>query len=88
MASLETGNKVWVRVYRSSGLSVGPTFDKLTEAKPRSTEPYGSPPDLKTGEIEVAVSPSWSFDGQLCIRQSAPLPSTILSVSMEVAVGG
>lgn len=81
-------NKVWVRVYRSSGLFVGPTFDKLTEAKPRTTEPYGSPPDLKTGEIEVAVSPSWSFDGQLCIRQSAPLPSTILSVSMEVAVAG
>lgn len=81
-------NQVWLRVYRSSGVFAGPAFDKLTEFKQRTTEPYGSPPGLKTGEISIAVGPTWSTDGQLCIRQSDPLPLTVLSLAVETAVAG
>ncbi len=81
-------NKVWLRVYRSSGIFVGPTFDKLVEAKQRTTEPYGSPPDLKSEEIPVVLTPTWADSGQVCVRQSDPLPLTITSMTLEVAIGG
>ena len=81
-------NKVWLRVYRSSGIFVGPDFDKLTEAKQRTTEMYGLPPALKSEEIPVMVTPSWDDSGQVAVRQSDPLPLTIVSLSMELAIGG
>lgn len=81
-------NKAFIRVDRSSGIFAGPSFDKLTEVKERTTEPYGSPPSLKSGEVSVAVAPSWGPDGALCIRQSDPLPLTIVSIAVEVATGG
>lgn len=81
-------NKVWIRVHESSGIFVGPTADKLTEAKQRTTEPWGSPPALKSEEIPVMLTPSWADSGQVFIRQSDPLPLTIVSLTMEVAIGG
>ena len=81
-------NKVWLRVYRSSGIFVGPQFDNLTEAKQRTTESYGSPPALKTDELCITISPSWSNGGQVCVRQSDPLPLTVISMTAEVVLGG
>ncbi|MGZ3184410.1 MAG: hypothetical protein ACXU8N_18390 [Telluria sp.] len=81
-------NKVWLRVNRSSGIFAGPTFDKLIEVKERTTEAYGSAPALKSGLVSVAVAPSWGDDGAVCIRQSDPLPLTIVSLALDVATGG
>lgn len=81
-------NKVWLRVYRSSGIFVGPDSDNLTEAKQRTTEIYGSPPALKSEEIPVMITPSWDDSGQVFVRQSDPLPLTVVSMTLEVAVGG
>ena len=81
-------NKVWLRVYRSSGIFVGPHAGALTEAKQRSTEPYGAPPGLKSEEIPITLTPSWSDGGQIFIRQVDPLPLTIVSLTAEVALGG
>lgn len=81
-------NKVWLRVNRSSGIFAGPNTDNLTEVKQRTTEPYGSPPSLKSEEVSVVISPSWSDSGQVVVRQSDPLPLTIVSMSMEVSIGG
>lgn len=81
-------NKAWLRVYRSSGIFIGPNADQLTEAKQRTTEPYGSPPVLKSEEIPLLLSPSWADSGQVYIRQSDPLPLTIASITAEVALGG
>ena len=79
---------MFLRVYRSSGIFAGPSFDRLTEAKQRTTEPYGSPPALKSEEIPIAITPSWTDNGQVCVRQSDPLPLTIVSMSLEVSIGG
>lgn len=81
-------NKAWLRVYRSSGIFVGPTETELTEAKQRTTEDYGTPPALKSEEIEVMISPAWADSGQVYVRQSDPLPLTIVSMTLEVALGG
>lgn len=80
-------NKVWLRVYRSSGIFVGPAFDKLTESKQRTTEPPGTPPALKTDEIELTITPSWQNGAQVCVRQADPLPLTVINLTAEVALG-
>jgi len=81
-------NKAWLRVFQSSGIFVGPNADKLTEAKQRSTEAYGSPPALKSAEVPVAITPAWADSGQVFIRQADPLPLTVVSLTLEVEVGG
>jgi len=81
-------NKVWLRVYRSSGVFVGPNAEQLVEAKQRSDEPYGSPPALKTDEIELVLDPAWAQGGQVFIRQADPLPLTLNSLTTEVTIGG
>lgn len=81
-------NRVWLRTYRSSGIFVGPDADNLTEAKQRTTEPYGSPPALRSDEVQVVITPSWNDSGQVWVRQADPLPLTIVSMTAEVALGG
>jgi len=67
---------------------VGPTAGELTEAKQRTVEPYGSPPALKSEEIQIVLTPTWADNGQIYVRQSDPLPLTIVAMTLEVAVGG
>jgi hypothetical protein len=81
-------NQVYLRVYRSSGIFVGPDENTLTEAKIRTSEVYGKPPNLKTEEIDIMISPSWTRDGQIVVRQSDPVPLTIVSATIEVQFGG
>ena len=81
-------NKAWIRVYRSSGVFVGPSTDKLTEAKQRTTEPYGTPPSLKTDELDVDITPSWAASGQIYLRQADPLPLSVIGLTLEVVLGG
>jgi hypothetical protein len=80
-------NKAWIRVYKSSGLFIGPDEDNLVEAKQRTTEPYGSPPALRSQEILVMTTPTWADGGQVYIRQTDPLPLSIVGLTLEVAVG-
>jgi hypothetical protein len=81
-------NKAWLRVYQSSGIFIGPDEDNLTEAKQRTTEPYGSPPALKDAEIQVVLTPTWAQSGQVYVRQQDPLPLTIVGLTLEVSIGG
>lgn len=81
-------NTVYLRVYRSSGISAGPSFDELTEVKQRTTEPMGSAPDLVSGLFEIVIDAAWTEDGQVCVRQSNPLAITLLSMTLDVAIGG
>ena len=81
-------NHVYIRVLESSGIFAGPSADKLVEAKQRTTEPYGSPPNLKTEDIKIMLTPTWQDNGQLFVRQSDPLPLTVVGLTLEVAIGG
>jgi hypothetical protein len=81
-------SKVHVRTYRTTGLRVGPTTDALTTIPARSDESYGASPELRTEIREVVISPSWNQNGTVVFRQSDPVPTTILSVALEVAAGG
>lgn len=79
-------NKVALRVVRSSGVLAGPSVERLTQYKQRTTEPFGSPPALRSDEIEMDVRPDWGSDASIIVRQSDPLPITITSMTMEVVI--
>lgn len=75
-----------VRVYRSSGLLVGPDFENLRMVKPRRFEPYGSPPVLRSEDLEVMLTPEWSDSGAVCIRQNEPLPLMVCGLTATIAI--
>jgi len=81
-------NKAWLRAHQSAGFHIGPDFEHLTEAKWRTNEPYGSAPELKTVETQLPISPSWGSDGAVCVRHADPLPLKVVSLTLEVAIGG
>lgn len=80
-------NQAHLRLYQSGGVKVGPNFENMETAKLRTTEPYGTPPSLKTKTIPIRLSPAWDAEGQTCLRQDQPLPFTLVSMSVEVAIG-
>ena len=80
-------NQAWIRVFQSSGIFIGPDENKLTEAKQRTFEPYGSPPSLKSDEVSVLMTPTWAQSGQIYMRQSDPLPLTVVGITTEIVVG-
>jgi hypothetical protein len=87
--TMKNVSKVHLRVAQSSIVQAGPAFDRLTTYPARAvSDPYGSPPALRTGELSLAIGPNWSTDGSVCIRQDKPLPLTVLSMTTETAVGG
>lgn len=81
-------NTAWLRVYRSGGIFAGPNVEQLTEAKQRTTEPYGSPPNLISDVVEIVLDGEWAEDGQVLVRQTDPLPLTLVSLTLEVEIGG
>jgi len=81
-------NHAWLRVLESSGIFAGPSENKLTEAKTRTNAPYGSPPSLKTEDIKIMLTPTWADNGQIFIRQTDPLPLTVVGLTLEISVGG
>lgn len=81
-------NRVHMRVFASSGLLAGPSFDKLKEVKQRTTETYGEAPELRSQRYNLMVTPTWDEDAPICIRQPDPLPLTLVSLAPEVSYGG
>ena len=77
---------VWVRVYQSSGMSAGPSVDSLSDYATRTDEPYGTPPDVVTGERPLMISPKWGDGGQVWIRQKYPLPLMVCAITSEIAI--
>ena len=81
-------NGVVVLCQESRGIFAGVTSAKLREYKQRARENYGQPISLLTGRAEIAIDSTWDDTGRIFIRQSDPLPLTILGVMPNVHVGG
>ncbi len=87
--TMKNVSRVAMRVTQSSLVRAGPSFTKLTAYPGRAvSDPYGSPPALRTGELAFAIDPSWNSDGSVCVRQDQPLPLTVLSMSVKASLGG
>ena len=82
-------NRVWMIVYRSSGISAGPSLDKLTEYKQRTDEAYGQATRLVSGLLEdMPIEPSWDSDGSIWLKQYHPLPLNLQAIVLELVSGG
>lgn len=88
LANKKRINQIDVLVQESRGIFAGSDADHLYEFKQRSTENYGEPIDLLTGRAEISVSARWDTEGRMFIRQTDPLPLTILGVMPNVQAGG
>lgn len=85
----KNANGVRMRVSQSSVVLAGPSFSRLTEYPARDvSDILGDPPALTTGELRFAIGPSWGSDAAVCVRQEQPLPLTLMSMVVDVAVGG
>lgn len=77
-----------VLVEKSRGIFAGPDAAHLYEHKQRQNEDYEQPVQMLTGQAEITIPNSWSSKGRVFIRQSDPLPLTILGVIPEATFGG
>ena len=83
-------DSVTMMVESTRGIFAGskaPTSDddlsELIEFSPRDTESYDDPPSLKTEAIKIVVPHGWSKGGRVFVRQSDPVPLTLLSVAVS-----
>ncbi len=81
---------VTLQVEKSRGIWIGssPPDDEmsdflggLTELKIRNNETYDDPIELKTEGVKVIIRPEWNSNGRVFVRQTDPLPLTILSIA-------
>lgn len=83
---LKRVTKVWAHVLQTSTVAAGPTGGQLVENKARTNEPPGTPPALRTTDIEIMIPPSINHDGQIDLEQTQPLPFTLLAITADVDV--
>ena len=75
------------RVNETRGLKVGRSLDALEEARERTTEAYGEPTALLSGERYRNIISDWDNEGQIWFQQDLPLPATILGYMVQVDAG-
>jgi hypothetical protein len=84
MATVQGSKKrvstVTVRVEDTRGISIGPDSARLVEMKQGLNT-------LTTGDLSMSIKPVWNTNGRVFIRQSNPLPMTILAVVPDVTIG-
>jgi len=73
-------------VEKTRGLFIGPDAAHLLEVKPEMSGYYDNPVAEVTGPLEMNVLSDWSRGGRIFIRQSDPLPATILAAIPQVVV--
>ena len=80
-------NSLIVLVEESRGIFAGKDKNSLYPHK-TSRDDYESPIELLTGQAEISIPNDWQGKGRVFIRQSDPLPLTVLAVIPEVTIGG
>jgi hypothetical protein len=76
-----------VRLNESAAIWAGTRDEKMYETQHRTTEPYGAPPKLISTEKSIPVDGEWNRDGQFILEARAPLPVTVLGMTLDMASG-
>ena len=93
IAKPQQATQVVLRVNNSRGFLVGTPGSKLDEPRPRSREPFGSPPSAITGIVEATLRPdirsgvSGDAGVTILIESSNPLPLEVTEVLYDPSVG-
>ncbi len=78
---------ITVRVADSLGLECGLNFDVMDIFKERDYQQMGRAILPITGDQRVLLDSNYAVDQQICIRQTDPLPCTVLAFIPEISVG-
>lgn len=76
-----------VVVEESRGILAGSDKNHLYAVK-TDRDQYEPPIPMMTGQAEIPISNNWQGKGRVFIRQSDPLPLSVLAVIPEVTIGG
>lgn len=76
-------NKAWLRVVDSNDFELGPLNGDLSTVDVDAAEA-----GMTTGEVSINLNPSWTDGGQVHIRQTDPVPLTVVGMTLEISVGG
>jgi hypothetical protein len=80
--------EAWVEVEASAGrIQAGETFDGLETWSGDEADEAEAVDGLVTGQIHIPTISTWNHGGRVCVRQSDPLPCTILAVARDVEYG-
>ncbi len=77
-------SRVTVRLLETRGGLIGPDANNLLPIPYRAGEDYNQPTDLFSGDKDQSLTASWGKTCKLTIRQSSPLPITILALIPDV----
>jgi hypothetical protein len=79
----------WVELEASAGsIQAGEDFTHLDTWSGVEADETAKVSGLTTGQARIPTISHWNHGGRVCIRQSDPLPITILAVIREVEYGG
>ncbi len=73
-------NTVWVSVYETQGIQVGPNSTRLKPLPDCAN-------DLYTGDARILMDTGWEQNGRIYIKQSKPLPMEILAITPQLDAG-
>ncbi len=76
-----------VLVSDTVGLEAGTKEENLEQIPVREFEAYGVATQPRSDVLRTSITNLWNSSGRLILRQSAPLPSTILGIYPQVKVG-
>lgn len=78
--------EMWIELYETLGLKVGPSASNLDAIHFRGTENMGEALPLHTGNKEIGFDGDYEYDGTVYVVHDQPLPATILSLWYKLGV--
>ena len=80
-------NEITIRMHKTLGLEVGGDLDNMENIPFRSSSALmGVPISLFSGDKTIEFRDDYNTDGHVFVRQTQPLPLTVLSIYPEVTV--
>lgn len=79
--------QVSLQLYQTRGIEIGPDADHLDPLPPRENENLEDPPALLNEVFTYPVPTTPDQNGRVFIRQSAPLPMTLIAIIPEIEFG-
>lgn len=80
--------KVNLLVDSSRGIFAGPDADNLMEYGQRDNEGYDEPVTPLSGIAKILIPATWEPGGSVFVRQSDPVPLSILAIIPDFDIGG
>lgn len=84
----KTVTSVGFEVDNSRGLYVGQDFEHLVEWRQRTVSNSYNSPGVATELVTTNVRSTWDKNGRAVLRQTLPLPVTVVGITREVEIGG